>query len=229
MAKKGDKEKSTKGTGKDQHDTSTLESLLEGQIGSLIDGVKGLSSQAVKFAAEKTLDTATKAIKNSPEQLERMGRAGKSLKDLREVSGLTIAELASILDLKNGNELESAEEGKTALSLEIILRLASFHARNDPLPFIIKYARTYSPRVSELLEKLGLDKVVVAAEREIKFLKIYRSRDAARKLSDEGYEKVHAFTEQAFDMALHFVAEQENIEVDQSTDSEPADKGSEEE
>ena len=41
------------------------------------------------------------------------------------------------------------------------------------------------------------------------FINIYRSRDDARTLSDESFEKVLAYTKSAFDMALHFVAEQE--------------------
>ena len=63
----------------------------------------------------------------------------------------------------------------------------------------------------EKMETMGLDKLTLEAEREIQFLNIYRSHDAARQLSDEGFERVREFTQRAFEMALHFVAEQENI------------------
>ena len=183
-------------------------SAMEG-LGFLLDGWKELSTSALKYAAEKTRDQAAKVIKQTPEQMERMGKAGRSLRDLREVAGLTINELAQAIDLKDTDLLKSVEEGKAALPLEIILRLASFYSRNDPLPFILKYVRTYSPRISDLLEKIGIDRLAITAERELQLLKIYRNRDAARKLSDDGFKKVLAFTDQAFEMALHFAAEQE--------------------
>ncbi|WP_461516773.1 helix-turn-helix domain-containing protein [Porticoccus sp.] len=189
---------------KDREEVSAIEGL-----GVLIDGWKELSTSALKYAAEKTRDQAAKVIKQTPEQMERMGKAGRSLRDLREVAGLTINELAQAIDLKDTDLLKSVEEGKAALPFEIILRLASFYSRNDPLPFILKYVRTYSPRISELLEKIGIDRLAITAEREVQLLKIYRNRDTARKLSDEGFKKVLAFTDQAFEMALHFVAAQE--------------------
>jgi len=200
---------------KDREEVSAIEGL-----GVLIDGWKELSTSALKYAAEKTRDQAAKVIKQTPEQMERMGKAGRSLRDLREVAGLTINELAQAIDLKDTDLLKSVEEGKAALPFEIILRLASFYSRNDPLPFILKYVRTYSPRISELLEKIGIDRLATTAEREVQLLKIYRNRDTARKLSDEGFKKVLAFTDQAFEMALHFVAAQE--QSGEQTDEKPA-------
>lgn len=195
-------------------------SALEG-LGTFLEGWKELSTSALKYAAEKTRDQAAKAIKQTPEQMERMGKAGRSLRDLREVAGLTINELAQAIDLKDSDLLKAVEEGKAALPFEILLRLASFYSRNDPLPFILKYVRTYSPRISELLEKIGIDRLAVTAERELQLLKIYRNRDAARKLSDEGFKKVLAFTEQAFDMALHFAQEQESITAESEEEAPP--------
>jgi hypothetical protein len=104
------------------------------------------------------------------------------------------------------------EDGKAGLPFEILLRLASLYARNDPIPFVMKYARTYSPGIWDVMGTLGLDKLTLEAERELQFLNIYRSHDAARQLSDDGFENVRAFTQSAFEMALHFVAEQENID-----------------
>ena len=164
------------------------------------------------------MDQVLKMLNYSPEQLERMGRAGTTLKDAREVAGLTLTELSSAIGLKDPGLLETVEKGKAGLPFEIILRLASFYARNDPLPFVIKYARTYSPGILDVMETLGLDKLTLQAEREIQFINIYRSQDAARQLSDDGFERVHQFTQRAFEMALHFVAEQENVDFEETED-----------
>jgi len=207
---------------KDNQDRDEIPAL-EG-LGVFLDGWKELSASALRYAAEKTRDQAARAISHTPEQMERMGKAGRSLRDLREVAGLTIHELAQAIDLKDPDLLKAVEEGRAALPMEIILRLASFYSRNDPLPFVLKYLRTYSPRVAEMLEKTGIDRLAIAAERELQLLKIYHSRDGARKLSDEGFAKVLAFTEQAFDTALYFVAEQEAGAAPESGDA-PANSG----
>ncbi|MBT8148665.1 MAG: XRE family transcriptional regulator [Gammaproteobacteria bacterium] len=196
-----------------QGSRDAISSTLEG-LGALFDGVKGVSGAAFQYAAGKTLDQASRVINNTPEQLERMGIAGRSLKDLRRVTGITLDELANAIDLKNPDILQAIEDGRAALPFEILLRLASFYSRNNPLPFILKYARTYNPRISAILEKIGIDKLVIEAEREMQIVQIYRSRDAARQLSDEAFAKVRAFTENAFDMALHFAATGENIVIE---------------
>lgn len=193
-------------------------SALEG-LGAFFDGWKTLSGSALKYAAGKTVDQAARVIQQTPEQLEKMGIAGKSLKDLRNVAGVTLDELANAIDLQNPDILKAVEEGKAALPFEILLRLASFYARNNPIPFILKYARTYSPFISNTLEKIGIDKLVIEAEREIQFVQILRSRDAARQLSDEGFDRVREFTERAFEMALHFAASGENIEINERLDN----------
>ncbi len=175
-------------------------------VGSLIGGWRSLSSSALRIAKEKTVDSAAKMISQSPDQLERMAKAGRSLQDLRSVAGVSVEELANAIDLKNPDLLKAVEEGKAALPFEIILRLSSFYARNNPIPFILNYARTYNPLISNTLEKIGIDKLVISAEREMQFVQILRSRDEARELSDEDFKRVHAFTEKAFDMALNFAA-----------------------
>ena len=206
MAKKGsDKDKDT--TEENRTEVEDNSSLL----GSLIGGLMDIPGQAAKLVSGTPLEQVLNAITYSPEQLEKMGKAGTTLKDVREVAGLTLAELSSAVDLKNPDLLEAVEEGTAALPFEILLRLASLYARNDPIPFVLKYARTYSPGIWGVMETMGLDKLTLEAEREIQFLNIYRSHDAARQLSDDGFERVRAFSQTAFEMALHFVAEQENI------------------
>ncbi len=189
--------------------SAASERPFEGAFAALLGGVSELSAQAVKFAARKTRDTTSKVFKNTPEQMELIGKAGTSLKDLREVAGISIEEVSKAIDLHDVDLLRSVEEGKAALPFEVLLRLSSFYARNDPIPFIMKYSRVYSPRIWKMLHSVGLDTLVVQAERELQFVQIYRSRDAARKLSEEGFNQVLDFTRKSFDMALHFVAQQE--------------------
>jgi transcriptional regulator with XRE-family HTH domain len=189
-------------------------------LGSLLGGLMDIPGQAAKLASGTPLEQVLKMLTYSPEHLEHMGRAGTALKDAREVAGLTLTELSAAIGLKSPDLLETVEEGKAGLPFEILLRLASFYARNDPIPFVMKYARTYSPGIWDVMETLGLDKLTLEAEREIQFLNIYRSHDAARQLSDDGFERVRAFTQTAFEMALHFVAEQENIDLNNENDEE---------
>ena len=197
---------------------------LEQQFGSLFEGISDLASSAFKLA-DKTRGRASRAKEQvsvkrgtdtrktpSPTQLRQMADAGESLRDLREVAGLTLADIAAALNLKDKSVLQAVEDGREALSLEMIMRLASLYARNDPIPFVVKYVRTYRPKLWEVLEGWGLDGLPTKIERERRFMNIYKRRDAARQLSSEGFEKVLAFTQEAFELALHFIAEMEEIE-----------------
>ena len=133
---------------------------------------------------------------------------------MREVAGLTVLEISDALNLRDKSMWEAVEDGREALSFELILRLASLVARNDPLPFILKYTRTYHPRLWEILHELKIDQLPIQFERERNFINIYRRHDTARSLSDEGFERVLKFTQHAFDMAIHFVDEGENAAME---------------
>ncbi len=183
---------------------------------SLIDRISGLTSSAFKFA-KRTTETSFKvgkALIQSQDQLKLMLSAGQSLKDLREVAGLTLSELSDALNLKDKSLLEAVENGTATLSFELILRLSALLARNDPIPFIIKYTRTYNPEIWKILSDWGLGRLPLQYERERQFINIFRAHDEARKLSDDGYKKVLEFTRKAFELSLHFIAEQENLEID---------------
>jgi hypothetical protein len=52
--------------------------------------------------------------KNSAEQLRKMADAGESLRDLREVAGLTLSDLTTALKVKDKSFLEALEDGKEA-------------------------------------------------------------------------------------------------------------------
>ena len=197
---------------------------LEQQFGTFFEGISELTSSAMTMVGKSREWTArtreqpsskkrrVSGKAPSAEQLRQMAEAGESLQDLREVAGLTLADLAKALNVKDKSFLEAVEDGKEALSMEMIMRLASLFARNDPIPFVVKYVRTYRPKLWAMLEEWGIDGIPIRIERERRFMNIYKRRDAARQLSSEGFDKVVAFTQQAFELSLHFIAELEDIE-----------------
>lgn len=200
------------------------EQALEEEIDdeTLIDRLSGLTSSAFKFAKRTTQTSfkVGKALIHSQDQLKLMLAAGQSLKDLREVAGLTLSEANEALNLKDKSILEAVENGTATLSFELILRLSALLARNDPIPFIIKYTRTYNPEIWKILSDWGLGRLPLQYERERQFINIFRAHDEARKLSDDGYKKVLEFTQKAFDMSLHFIAEQENVPFEEAGEKE---------
>ena len=189
-----------------ESDDSSLIKKLTGLPGAMADS-------AFRFVA-KTTDVPLrvgKALFLKPEQEEMMREAGRTLRDLREVAGLTRDELSESLNLKDHSLLEAVENGTATLSFELILRLAAVLARHDPVPVIMKFTRTYKPEIWEIIEGWGLGRWTLQFEREREFINIFRRHDAARELSDDGFAEVLKFTRTAFEMALHFAAKRENL------------------
>lgn len=182
---------------------------------SWMNRISDITNSAFKIA-KRTTDGSIKvgkSILKNQDQLKVMLATGQSLKDLREVTGLTISELSDAINLRDRSLWEAVEDGTATISFELILRLAALLARNDPVPFILKYTRTYNPELWKILNDWGLGRLPLQYEREREFINIYRRHDAARQLSDEGFEKVLGLTRKSFEMALHFIAENENITV----------------
>ncbi|MCX5738240.1 MAG: helix-turn-helix transcriptional regulator [Proteobacteria bacterium] len=152
-----------------------------------------------------------KALLLSPEGARMRREAGRSLRELRKLAGLTVDELADALEVSDRSLLEAVEKGTATLSFELILRLSALLARNDPLPFIVQMTRSYNPALWKLLEGWGIVRIPLQLERERRFVNVYRARDVARKLSDEGFEHVLRFTQAAFEMALDFAALEEGL------------------
>jgi hypothetical protein len=93
------------------------------------------------------------------------------------------------------------------------------------VPFIIKFTRTYDPEIWNILERWGLGQIPVHLERERQFINIYRGHDAARKLTDNDFEKVLQFTRSAFETALYFVSEQKKSQLSSNRKAKkPSDK-----
>jgi transcriptional regulator with XRE-family HTH domain len=182
---------------------------------SLILQVASLAAKAFRLAAKagySSVKVGKALLASSSGDTRLMEETGAYLKDVRELAGLTQAELTEALHLSDQSLLAAVEKGTATLSFELILRLAALLARHDPVPFIIKFTRTYNPEAWDVLENWGIGRLPVHFERERQFINIYRGHDAARKLTDNGFEKVLQFTRTAFEMALHFVSERQKGE-----------------
>ena len=137
-------------------------------------------------------------------QKSAIAKAGAVLRRMREAAGLTLEDLARAIDLRDPELIANAERGVVALPFELILRLAGVLGRGDPLTSVMKLTRAYNPDLWKALEDLGIGKLVVQAGRERELANVYRGNDAARRLSDEDFAAVLAFTRQGFDMAVAF-------------------------
>jgi transcriptional regulator with XRE-family HTH domain len=178
------------------------ESTLVGvarQVRSWSDSVLGIAGAAADISIG-----AAKAILVKPEQRQALEKTGTVLRGMREAAGLSLTEVGEAINLEDPTLLELVENGKIALPFEIILRLASVLGRNDPISFVMRFTRSYNPDVWRTLENLGIGRFAVQAGREREFANIYRSSDAARRLSDEDFGAVLAFTKAAFETALAF-------------------------
>ncbi len=172
-----------------------------------ITALSGITDSALRMAGISR-ESAVRGFARSPEQLRVMAIAGESLRDVRQVAGLTVAEIASALDLRDKSVWEAVENGREVLSVELILRLASLLARNDPLPFVLRMMRSYQPRLWAVLHELGIDGLPLQLERERDFINIFRRHDAARALDDAQWARLLAFTRQAFELGLGMMAEE---------------------
>jgi len=162
----------------------------------------------------------------SPDRLEAMKQAGLMLHDLRETAGLTLEELSQSLNLADTSLLAAVENGTATLSFDLVLRLAALLARYDPLPFIIRFARTYNPQIEKLLEGWGAAGLTRQIERERRFVNILRKKDDARNLDERQFEKVLAFTETAFNLAMDFFEQQEESGASEANSRTPQRKKS---
>ena len=185
-----------------------VELVGEDKLSSSIDEIFDVTYSVLKFARKSI--KAGSALLESQDKLNLIATAGQSLKDMRELSGLTIAEMSDALNLKDKSLLESVEEGTASLSFELILRLSALFARNDPVPFILKLSRSHNPELWNMLNDRAIARIPLHLERERQFLNIFRQHDSARSLSDEEFDKVMEYTQKAFELALYFAGGQSN-------------------
>jgi hypothetical protein len=142
--------------------SDTLTSMIIGQLsqfsGQMASGAKEVAKSAATMSSlwgdGWVKDILLKSM--DPERIKAMSDAGRFLKDAREVAGLNLAEMSEALGLSDTELLAEVESGKKLLPFEMIFRAASLLARHDPIPFIIKFLRTYNPALEEKLESWGL-------------------------------------------------------------------------
>jgi transcriptional regulator with XRE-family HTH domain len=169
------------------------------QLRSWSDSVLGIAGAAADVSIG-----AARAMLVKPEQRAALEKTGAVLRGMREAAGMSVKEVGAAIDLKDPALLDLVENGKVALPFEIILRLASILGRNDPISFVMRFTRSYNPEVWHTLENLGIGRFAVQAGREREFANVYRGSDAARRLSDDEFTAVLAFTKAAFELALAF-------------------------
>lgn len=183
-------------------------------MGGLTKSLRSIAGQFVGMAGaavDTSLHAASGLFPYGIASTRALVKAGAFLRSMREKAGMPLAELGAAIDLKDPALLALAEDGRMALPFEVVLRLASVLARNDPLPFVMNLTKAYSPTLWTILETLGIGRLVEHAGREHEFVSIYRARDEARKLSDEEFQRVRQFVETAFAMALEFNREAKEV------------------
>jgi transcriptional regulator with XRE-family HTH domain len=178
-----------------------------GRIASLADRLALLVEHAAAGALRIAVDEGGRELGAwLPDATEMRREAGAYLRELRELAGLTVDELADAVELGDRSRLDAVEEGTATLSFELVLRLAAILARHDPVPFVARLIRTYNPVLWQLLDDWGIGRLPLQLERERQFVNVLRGHDEARALADRDFEAVLAFTRSAFELALHFAA-----------------------
>ncbi|HEY2772798.1 MAG TPA: helix-turn-helix transcriptional regulator [Candidatus Binatia bacterium] len=167
---------------------------------------------AIRFFLKVTGDPlGLEPLLSGPAHPGKLAReAGNYVRELRELAGLTISDLARALELRDSSYLEAVEAGTQTLSFDLVLRLAAIVARNDPLPAILKLTRTSNPAVAKFLEDWGAGRLPLQIERERQFVNLLRGNDEARDLGDESFEQVLTFTKAALDSIVAIAAEYEH-------------------
>ncbi|MBB3047802.1 transcriptional regulator with XRE-family HTH domain [Litorivivens lipolytica] len=184
--------------------SSLLDQLLDytGLItGSIVEVVKTGSAIPLMYTDNWLKDLYMKSL--DPERLRAMAEAGEFLKDAREVAGLNLKELAEILGLKDEELLQEVESGRATLPFDMILRIAALVARHDPIPFILKFVRTYNPALEQRLDELGIMQLPKQYERERRYVNLLRKHDRLRAMRDSEFEHFIALQEKAVDFSLH--------------------------
>ena len=188
---------------KNKDSDSLLDSLrrLTGQVaGGTFDLARNTATMSAMFGENWLRNTVLNQME--PERLEAMADAGHFLRDARETAGMSVKDLGDSLGLTDNSVLEDIESGDTIMPLELMLRSASLLARHDPIPFLIKFMRTYNPALEKTLEQWGVLTLPKQYERERRFVNLYRQHDILRSLSDDEYERFIHYMESSSNLVL---------------------------
>lgn len=188
---------------KDQEPESLLDSVrrLTGQVaGGTLGLARNTAAMTAMFGENWLRSTVLNQLE--PERLEAMAEAGHFLRDARETAGMSLKDLAESLGLADKSLLEDIESGQTIMPLEVMLRSVSLLARHDPIPFLIKFMRTYNPALEKTLEQWGVLTLPKQYERERRFINLYRQHDALRAFSDAEYERFIHYMQSSIGLVL---------------------------
>jgi transcriptional regulator with XRE-family HTH domain len=177
-----------------------LRKLTEQIAGGTVDFARNTATLTAMFG-ESWLRNAL-LNKLEPERLEAMADAGRFLRDARETAGMSLKDLAESLGLSDRGVLEDIESGETIMPLELMLRSAALLARHDPIPFLIKFMRTYNPALEKALEQWGVLALPKQYERERRFVNLMRQHDTLRRLSDDEYDRYIHYMESSSNLVL---------------------------
>ncbi|MEM8560797.1 MAG: helix-turn-helix transcriptional regulator [Pseudomonadota bacterium] len=187
-----------------EQETASLLEQVRKLTGQVAGGTLGLAKNTAAMTAMYGENWLRSAVLNQlePERLEAMAEAGHFLRDARETAGLSIKDLAESLGMADKSVLEDIESGQTIMPLEVMLRSASLLARHDPIPFLIKFLRTYNPALEKTLEQWGVLALPKQYERERRFVNLYRQHDILRGFTDDEYERFVHYMESSISLVL---------------------------
>jgi transcriptional regulator with XRE-family HTH domain len=191
------------GKDKDHESESLLFSLrkLTGQMaGNTLGLARNTAAMTAMFGENWLRSTVLNQLE--PERLDAMAEAGHFLRDARETAGMSIKDLSESLGLADKTMLEDIESGQTIMPLEVMLRSASLLARHDPIPFLIKFMRTYNPALEKTLEQWGVLALPKQYERERRFINLYRQHDVLRGFSDAEFERFVHYMQSSIGLVL---------------------------
>lgn len=208
---------------KAQEQESLLGSVrrLTGQVaGGTLGLARNTAAMTAMFGENWLRSTVLNQLE--PERLEAMAEAGHFLRDARETAGMSLKDLAESLGLADKTMLEDIESGQTIMPLEVMLRSASLLARHDPIPFLIKFMRTYNPALEKTLEQWGVLALPKQYERERRFINLYRQHDVLRGFSDAEYERFIHYMQSSIHLVLDVMQSEKTARLGKA--AAPADK-----
>jgi transcriptional regulator with XRE-family HTH domain len=178
----------------------SLRKLTEQIAGGTVDFARNTATLTAMFGESWLRNSLLNTLE--PERLEAMADAGHFLRDARETAGMSLKDLAESLGLSDRGILADIESGSTIMPLELMLRSAALLARHDPIPFLIKFMRTYNPALEKALEQWGVLALPKQYERERRFVNLVRQHDALRGMSDDEYDRFIHYMESSSNLVL---------------------------
>jgi len=97
------------------------------------------------------------------------------------------------------------------MPLELMLRSAALLARHDPIPFLVKFMRTYNPAMEKALEQWGVMALPRQYERERRFVNLMRQHDVIRDLSDEEFDRYIHYMESSSNLVLEVMDNEKQV------------------